>query len=272
MISPDIAADAPPARLESALRWAYTAFLLAATLVFFTLSLYSHPAADDFSFARRVQQESLPEFVISIYHGWSGRFTAYAFNWIGYHAIDLTRTYWIAPLAAQVCLLGALYLVCRQTPILHRNRTGALFYSSFLFVLFTCGMPHPREAYYWANAAFAYTVPLATFLISVASLLASERGGRLKSMLLLMGWTGCLLSGAMNEIFSCCAGAVLFVAVLLAPPSSSTDAPGPSPWACSSSARWSWSWRPAMPHAPAAPTWPRFPCCWPEPLFTVWTS
>ena len=117
------------------------------------LAFYSHPALDDFGFARAARPLGWWAFQAWEYQHWQGTYTTNALltglNPLAHGALNY---YWLVPLLVLATLvLGASQLCAALLPLPHRGPTTAL-----LLMLMLVQLPSPAEGLYWLTGAWAY--------------------------------------------------------------------------------------------------------------------
>ena len=117
------------------------------------LAFYSHPALDDFGFARAARPLGWWAFQVWEYQHWQGTYTTNALltglNPLTHGLLDY---YWLVPLLVLAALgLGAWQLCAALLPLPYQSRATAL-----LLALVLVQLPSPAEGLYWLTGAWAY--------------------------------------------------------------------------------------------------------------------
>ncbi|MBC5773802.1 hypothetical protein H8S95_06985 [Pontibacter sp. KCTC 32443] len=197
----------------------YTYWILIAAgiytlLPYLILSFYSHPQADDFSFAVRDQEFSYLTVLQDYYTNWTGRYfstiTLFRINPMISGSLVLYKIY---PLVLLLSFCAALYYAIDTITNKAFNKKQLLALASILFTLYLLQLPSPSEGFYFFSTYATYQLPNILMLVLLAVLYKFLQA---KSRLSKVGYTGLvsILCAAMigsNEM----ALVVTFTTVLL---------------------------------------------------------
>lgn len=162
--------------------WIDTAFALAVTLVlvvFVALCAFARPSLDDYVIACRVREHGLVGAQVFWYEQWTGKYFGMMCMSLFAGAVDLDRSYWLAPSIVLLAVFSVLLAVARTISPKSSWRV-ALVVSALLTAIFLAGVPAPRESIYWLTGAYAYLIGGVTLAALLALLLAKpvSRTGR----------------------------------------------------------------------------------------------
>lgn len=130
---------------------------------FWGASIYTHPSADDYSYAVLALKKGVVESQITWYQEWSGRYAATAlisfsplfFSQIGLY--KLAPVFWILLTWASMVLFLSSILPGKSPKFL-------LLTSTWVCTLYFCYMPEPTEGIYWYAGAATYQASAIVFL------------------------------------------------------------------------------------------------------------
>jgi hypothetical protein len=137
-------------------------------LPFLLLSLYSHPTADDFSFAER--DNSLSFFAAQAYYylNWSGRYFGTAIvrlNPIVYDSLGIYKLYSFIIL---LLFSGAAFFTIRTITLKVLEAKGVLTLSALLLTLYLLQLPSPAEGFYFFSTYATYQLPNIMLLVMLS--------------------------------------------------------------------------------------------------------
>jgi hypothetical protein len=150
-------------------RWAAWLLVGLGLLPFVVLSMYSHPALDDFSDAVMRQRLSFWETQRDLYLTWTGRYTTSLFltelspvchSWL--------EGYWLVPVAALCAVLGGLYALVSTVAGRSWSAATRVLAASVLLLLWLHQASSIAEILYWYNGVAVYTLPAALLLLALA--------------------------------------------------------------------------------------------------------
>lgn len=179
------------ARNETALKRLLILALLLSIAPFLILTLFSHPAFDDYTWAVLVLKDGFVHTQKFLYNTYVGRYFSTAVvsvgpltfgSFAGYKAVGML-----------VIFLTALSIFCLVDALLKSSvgLVDKLLATSFLAALFSNQMPDVTEAYFWVTAAVVYQLPGILTLIFFALVINSSE--KSKGVKVFLSFLSCLL-------------------------------------------------------------------------------
>lgn len=134
-------------------------------LPFLVLSIYSHPALDDFSDAVLRQRQSFWECQAYLYQHWTGRYTTSLLltelSPVYHHWL---RLYWLVPVGALLALAAGGYALVAALAGRQWTTGGKALAVGILLTLWLQQASSVAEILYWYNGVAVYTLPVALLL------------------------------------------------------------------------------------------------------------
>ena len=154
--------------------WLFSFLLLGYVVVFCYASLFSHPIADDFSYASISTKEGVFTTAYQEYFRWGGRYSS-NIVWLINPIKHSLLAYQLAGIATIVILFFSLWVFISA---LFRgvSRSRVMLSNLVVLVLFLYNMPNTAEGIYWYTGAVAYTVASALALLFFGLLIYFLRG------------------------------------------------------------------------------------------------
>lgn len=137
--------------------------------LFVSLSFYSYPFADDFTYALKGLEPNLLSTVLNEREIWNGRYLS---NFLViFHPLTWGGLYAYRACALAILLLSFVtYYFC----VKQFFKQSTLLVSTVLFVLFLSIVPDLGEAFFWYTGAVTYMPASALILVSFATILKSN--------------------------------------------------------------------------------------------------
>ena len=145
-----------PYRHHSSLLLTVIIFTAATFVPFLYISIYTHPANDDFIYAYRSMNTNLWDGCLSEYMNWGGRyFTNFLvlINPIGYHSFTLYR---IVPVIMIIQLILSFYFLTGSIPVINKNIRLKFAFTFLIVAVYLNNMPIISEGIYWYTGSVAY--------------------------------------------------------------------------------------------------------------------
>jgi hypothetical protein len=194
--------------------WLISFLLLGYVVVFCYVSLFSHPIADDFSYASMSTSKGVFATAYQEYFRWGGRYTSNIL-WLSNPIKHNLLAYQLSGIAIILSLFLGLYFFLKSIlkPVKHHY---VVLSALSLLVLFLYNMPTTAEGLYWYTGAVGYTFGSALTLMFFALLIWYSQG-----KVLIHKWVHILLLSALlfvcmgfNEVLSAIILVLLFVLFL----------------------------------------------------------
>lgn len=185
--------------------WIFWIFIVLVHLPFYSLSLHSHPAIDDFLYAQRADDLGFMAAQGEWYLNWSGRYTTTALLSVLTRKTDLLVLCRVTALGTLVLLTCSIWWFLQ---VLGRGRYRSietLGGATIVMAIYLSSMSSAQESFYSTTAAVCYPIPLAgavcliTLLISTPPTLSIRR---LVSRVLAGGLLSVLVAGSNETILA----------------------------------------------------------------------
>ncbi|QQR87935.1 MAG: hypothetical protein IPJ76_06845 [Flavobacteriales bacterium] len=168
--------------------WPLLLFASVALLLLGVLALFTHPMADDWSYAHQGRTRELGPWLVSEYLNWNGRYSSNLFVGkgplvLGTDALWLYRT-------IPVALLGATLLAMRSIAactVGGSQRAWSL--GVVLTIVYFHGMPDIADGLYWYTGAVTYQFGTVLLVFLLARCMACKGG--VVNVLLIIATAGC---------------------------------------------------------------------------------
>jgi hypothetical protein len=154
--------------------WLFSFLLLGYIVVFCYVSLFSHPIADDFSYASMSTSKGVFATAYQEYFRWGGRYTSNIL-WLSNPIKHNLLAYQLSGIGIILSLFLGLYLFLKSIlkPIQH---SYVVLSALSLLILFLYNMPTTAEGLYWYTGAVSYTLGSALTLMFFALLIWYNQG------------------------------------------------------------------------------------------------
>ncbi|NEM98041.1 DUF6056 family protein [Pontibacter burrus] len=134
-------------------------------LPFLLLTQYTHPAADDFSFAERDTNLSFWAAQVKYYLNWSGRYFGTAIVRINPLTFDSLVAYKLYALVLLLLLSVAVYAIVRTVGQDTFNRKQTTGLAAMLLTLYILQLPSTSEGFYFFSTYATYQFPNILLLV-----------------------------------------------------------------------------------------------------------
>ncbi len=154
--------------------WLISFLLLGYVVVFCYVSLFSHPIADDFSYASASTTKGVFAAAYQEYFRWGGRYTSNIL-WLSNPIKHSLLVYQLSGIAIILSLFLGIYFFLKSIlkPIQHHY---VVLSTLSLLVLFLYNMPTTAEGLYWYTGAVGYTFGSALTLMFFALIIWYSQG------------------------------------------------------------------------------------------------
>lgn len=197
------------------------AFAIAALAGLAYLGGHTRFMADDFCSAYYAQRFGLLRSIWYWYRTWSGRYTAFAFDWLSLEAFGRYGAWLFPPLTLGfwlVAAVGTIHTALRRAAPQSKNLAAALALGSLFLVTVILLSPDVPQSFYWLNGLRAYVLPLG--ILTFYAWLFAWGAPKLKSSRAVRwgcGMAFCLtfVNGGLSETYAAMQIALLIVLVSL---------------------------------------------------------
>lgn len=152
--------------------------LIIILVVFFMLSFFTHPSADDFGYANSTKSQGFIQMQISTYMTWSSRYVSTAllslYGMLTNFSIMFFKAYKFIPLLILSLTFLGFYLFLRSITFKKLKHRDTFLISIFIFVLYLTRMPSTSQGIYWFAGAITYQFGIILLLFHLSLLVSSH--------------------------------------------------------------------------------------------------
>ncbi|NDK54608.1 DUF6056 family protein [Pontibacter fetidus] len=138
-------------------------------LPFLILAFYSHPQADDFSFAVRDRELDYLTVFQQYYNYWTGRYfstiTLFRINPMIWGSLSVYR---LSSILLLILFSGSIYFILSTITQKTLSKTGLTSLAALLFALYLLQLPNPSEGFYFFSTYATYQLPNIMLLVMLA--------------------------------------------------------------------------------------------------------
>lgn len=155
------------------LDYGFCLLLILYVLVFFSLTFFAIPQADDWCFAATTKEHGFLGSIASWYLGWTGIYTTTALMGMPIIGTNLPLA---VPIYSAACFLFVWLSIYYLAGTLVEDATKRVTVSLVILSIYLANMPDAAQGFYWISAATSYLLALALFVSAIALLVNIEIG------------------------------------------------------------------------------------------------